>query len=61
MTGQTRAALDAALAGDQYRWLLDYLPEPEPIECPMCGDPLQPVFGEVIYNHPPCHTYMPPE
>jgi hypothetical protein len=58
---QARAALDAALAGDQYDWLIEVLQQPAAIECPQCGDSLQPVFGSVVHNHPPCHAYPPPE
>lgn len=54
-----RAALDAALAGDQYDWLVAALEQPAPIECPQCGGALQPEFGQVVYNHKPCHDYMP--
>lgn len=53
------ARLNDALAGDQYGWLIDVLPTPQPFECPQCGDMMQPRYGCTVYNHPPCHDYTP--
>ena len=49
------AALDAALAGDQYGWLVAVLDPPAPVECPQCGGTMRPDFGAVILQHGPCH------
>jgi hypothetical protein len=49
------SALDAALAGDQYGWLVAVLDAPAPVECPQCGGQMFPQFGSIILQHSPCH------
>lgn len=49
-------ALEQALAGDQYGWLVAVLAQPAPVECPQCEGQMQPQFGSIILQHPPCHS-----